>query len=1169
VWTSATPYPIPIVRYGFAQVGNSFYVIGGVSNGTRVANVNRYDVGTGIWTALANIPVASEAPTCAYNSGANKIYCAEGDTGSSFQIYNIPTNTWSAGPPVPGAANRYGAASGSSGNLVYIVGGSSSIQADVQVYNIGTNTWSAGSSAANALLLAGYQPVGQFLYVVGGFSSGGPLSRSQDIYNASSVVARAKGTGRPPLVPFANNTTTLRLDMSTGTWSTGPAFTPARADFGLAHLGGILYALAGDATGGGFFDSTSLVDSLSVGGWPGGSWASAPPVLPTHNRQANQAGFSSTDGRIWSTGGIDGATFVFYPDHIYRTQGSCGTPTPTPPVVTATRTNTVVATATCVAGAASWRTETSMATGRRNPAVAVVGSFLYAASGFNAAPDYTNVLERFDGSAWTTLAPIPTPGAQMRASSVGTNMYVPGGYNSISFTGPLNSMQIYTTTTNTWGQGATLPGARSGPAVVTFNNKVYIISGYTTPFPTGTNSVIEYDPATNTYATKANMPALNGNVGGALYNGEIYVIGGGVAPAASYAYNPTTDVWRTLAPFPVTTCQSDAVFALDGKIWVVGCLGATLPNQVYVYDPVANSYSLGTTYTVDHQGPGAANFLGRGYVVGGGAAGGGSAAVESLGGGSCGTATPTIPAQTPTRTATQGTGATATPTCPSGGGGGTPGPWATAAPITTDEYGGSSTSDGTYLYVAGGYSFSLSGQITQFGRYNPASNAWTYLTPVPDINNGLASSVYAPNVNKIFIFGGDDATTGVVVNTTRIYDIATGLWSTGMPMPDVRAFMASGYFSGKIYLVGGYSTGNISPAFLQTWEYDPVANTFATKNPIPAAAGFGGAGFGVIGGHLYVAGGRDANNVVIGTVWDYNIAADAWTARAPMLSADNVPGSGVIGGKLYVFGGGNPFSSDNPSDKRAFPIAPKNGSGSGSGSGNAGSASGNGSAPKASQPRTTNQVQVYDPGTNSWSMGNSLLQQRSFPSGTNVGSSYLIAVGGYTGTSTTTSVEVATAQGGGGCTTPTPTRTGTPPTSTPTACITNYSISSSTGATIVPGTTDIGSHCDDCNVPLPLPFAFSLYGQSFNTVNVDSNGNMGFVAADDTFTNTCLPDAVANYAIFPHWDDLCTGPCATSTCTSCGVFSSVSGTAPNRIFNIEWRANYYNPNTAIRFEVRL
>ena len=73
--------------------------------------------------------------------------------------------------------------------------------------------------------------------------------------------------------------------------------------------------------------------------------------------------------------------------------------------------------------------------------------------------------------------------------------------------------------------------------------------------------------------------------------------------------------------------------------------------------------------------------------------------------------------------------------------------------------------------------------------------------------------------------GGNDPTTGTVVNTTRIYDIATNTWSTGAPMPDMRAFMGSGYFNGKIYLVGGYTTGNVDPSFGQVWEYDPVLNT--------------------------------------------------------------------------------------------------------------------------------------------------------------------------------------------------------------------------------------------------------------------------------------------------------------------------------------------------------
>ena len=150
---------------------------------------------------------------------------------------------------------------------------------------------------------------------------------------------------------------------------------------------------------------------------------------------------------------------------------------------------------------------------------------------------------------------------------------------------------------------------------------------------------------------------------------------------------------------------------------------------------------------------------------------------------------------------------------------------------------------------------------------------------MPDLTNAEASAVYAPNVNKLFVFGGDDPTTGTVVNTTRIYDIATNTWSSGAAMPDVRAFMGSGYFNGKIYLVGGYSTGNVDPSFGQVWEYDPVANTFnTTRMSMPAT--LGGPGFAIINGHIYIAGGRDINNTNLNTLYDYDIAADSWTTGA-------------------------------------------------------------------------------------------------------------------------------------------------------------------------------------------------------------------------------------------------------------------------------------------------
>ena len=164
----------------------------------------------------------------------------------------------------------------------------------VEVYDIATNTWSAGTAAPDEFLLAGYQQVGQFLYVVGGF---GPECRRN------------------------NMTTTWRLDMSSapGTWDTGPAFTPAGQTSALPTTRQRTSCMrwVETADGGGFFDSTNLVDELDLSGWPGGTWTSSTPNLPSPNRQANQAGFYG-GGNIWSVGGLNGSTFTFLPDVLFR-----------------------------------------------------------------------------------------------------------------------------------------------------------------------------------------------------------------------------------------------------------------------------------------------------------------------------------------------------------------------------------------------------------------------------------------------------------------------------------------------------------------------------------------------------------------------------------------------------------------------------------------------------------------------------------------------------------------------------------------------------------------------------------------------------------------------------------------------------------------------------------
>src|SRR5262249_28124104 len=194
---------------------------------------------------------------------------------------------------------------------VYVAGGTSNFSNQVDIYDVASNTWSAGNPApVGPFLLAGYHQIGNFLYVVGGFDP--------------SVV---------------NYNTTLRLDMSTGTWDTGPTFTPQLGDFGLAYdpVQKKLYSLGGDLPNdGNFFDSTNQVNELDLSAWPGGTWTSSTPNLPLPNRQANQAGFYGGGG-IWSVGGIDGTTFTFFSDVFARPSCGAGGGTPTPtPTATAT-----------------------------------------------------------------------------------------------------------------------------------------------------------------------------------------------------------------------------------------------------------------------------------------------------------------------------------------------------------------------------------------------------------------------------------------------------------------------------------------------------------------------------------------------------------------------------------------------------------------------------------------------------------------------------------------------------------------------------------------------------------------------------------------------------------------------------------------------------------------
>ena len=125
-------------------------------------------------------------------------------------------------------------------------------------------------------------------------------------------------------------------------------------------------------------------------------------------------------------------------------------------------------------------------------------------------------------------------------------------------------------------------------------------------------------------------------------------------------------------------------------------------------------------------------------------------------------------------------------------------------------------------------------------------------------------------------------------------------------------------------------------------------------------------------------------------------------------------------------------------------------------------------------------------------------------------------------------------------------------------------------ATIVPGATDTGNHCDDCVTAITLPFPFTFYGQSFSSANVSANGNLQFASSSTMYTSSCLPSSTFNYAMVPWWDDLLTYNYPACPGGGCGIYTAVTGAAPRRIFNVEWRVvPRSSPSTYLNFEIRL
>ncbi len=363
--------------------------------------------------------------------------------------------------------------------------------------------------------------------------------------------------------------------------------------------------------------------------------------------------------------------------------------------------------------------------------------------------------------------------------------------------------------------------------------------------------------------------------------------------------------------------------------------------------------------------------------------------------------------------------------------------------------------NGNFYSIGGRTSDLVNSDTTHPFEYNPGTNAWTMKpSTLPDlqVNNMACGVLTVSGTPQIYCVGGSQAT--IVGNASRVfsYNPATDTFTTlaagdNWPGSQAGTFLPGGFAvaGNKLYIIGTFNAGPPSVVTNQVWQFDPTAavgSKWVAQTNFPVARGYVPAAS--IGGKIYTAGGADldAGNLIIDSVESFVFdpavgAGGTWTPIANIPRATGETRAVVMNGKMWVLGGGRTV------------------------------------------PNPGNQVDIYDPGTNTWSAGAPFTDgRRNFPADSN-GTDRVFLAGGDTGTLMFNTMQIF---GAVVCATPvpstptptpvatvTPTPTIAPPTPTPSATV---PIGTPTpGVTPTPGSTATPGITPTPGVPTPTPSA--------------------------------------------------------------------------------------------------
>ena len=190
-WTTF-PLERPVWQAASAVKGDKIYITGGdKGSGALYPDGKAYDIVNKQWNSMSNMNTARRYHMMADVPDKPYIIVAGGFDNtnilSSAERYNPKDNTWTAINPMPTA--KYGAQAVGIGSKVYVIGGTTTggaVTKSVYVYDDATKAWSNGTDMNSARSFSSATVYDGKIYVVGGKNATSTSLKTGEIYDPTT-----------------------------------------------------------------------------------------------------------------------------------------------------------------------------------------------------------------------------------------------------------------------------------------------------------------------------------------------------------------------------------------------------------------------------------------------------------------------------------------------------------------------------------------------------------------------------------------------------------------------------------------------------------------------------------------------------------------------------------------------------------------------------------------------------------------------------------------------------------------------------------------------------------------------------------------------------------------------------------------------------------------------